>query len=553
MKKWILALGACAFTFSTPLFAFDVSPTQTKASVVRATTAPVADQVYDGIFSSDILTKGVEMMVVSPDGLRIDSLRGNLSDPLTGDLAQSAKSFIFKNPKLFNIQHRDPNGLKLVRNENAGGADHISYQMNIDGVPVEDSIIDIHIGADKRVQLANGSLPNIEEIANGVTIGRIEALAATKRAIGAKSMRGTPRADLVVLPQNGKGVMAYSVKMSTNEPLGDWEVFIDADTGKEIKRVNQMVFTADPNAEPVTGKGAVYVTNPLKCEVTNEDLRHLTTTKLVGKWANVINEDVPGSDKADYQHIYDPADTHFDEANMYYYINTIHDFYNSLGFKKLDMPMKATVHLGDKYDNAYFSPMENAMAFGDGNRFNDLAKEESVCYHEYSHAAINQIVKLTYSAESGAMNEGQADYFACTIGNDPKIGEWAVAKMGKDSLRNLTDNLFYPKDIQNEVHADGRIWGVVLWDLRNALGAETSDKLIYNGHYYLKPGSPKFIDGLNAILTADKNVFQSANQETILKVFKNRGISTATTAGTVISNQDLNKVRMFNSVHSLSR
>jgi len=219
-----------------------------------------------------------------------------------------------------------------------------------------------------------------------------------------------------------------------------------------------------------------------------------------------------------------------------------------LGFHKLDRPMKATVHYKDNFDNAYFSPMEGAMYFGDGNKLNDLAKEEDVAFHEYSHAVLSQIVSLAYSGESGAMNEGQADYFACSFTNDPKLGQWTVAKMGKDCLRNLENTFHYPQDIQNEVHADGRIWGGTLWDLRKALGASVSDKIIFGSFSYLKPGKSKFVDGMNAIITADGNLFGGRNKAKIIEVFQKRGISSATTEGRLLTSDDIKRTRLFRDV-----
>ena len=55
----------------------------------------------------------------------------------------------------------------------------------------------------------------------------------------------------------------------------------------------------------------------------------------------------------------------------------------------------------------------------------------------------------------------------------PTIGNWdAVVYSGDEPpcLRRLDSNKRYPKDIVNEVHADGEIWSACLWELRAALG-----------------------------------------------------------------------------------
>lgn len=524
--------------------AFDVSPTQVKSKPQAMPSVKIAADLIDSLFQDDLLVKGIEVMEVAADGKRVVSMRGSLSEPLAGDPSGAARKFISEHANLFNVADpKDPYLLTNTRNEELDGVSHQDFQMSIDGVKVHEAVISVHIGKDRRVNLVTGSLPTINEFANQITIGRIQAIAAAKRAVGAGSLIGIPKAELTILPVAGnKGLMVFNVKFSSNAPLGDWEVLIDADSGKEVSRINQMAFA--------TGKGSFYLNHPMVGEPVTEDLLHLTTHNLTGEFAKVTNDDTTAALASDDVHIYTPEDTHFDEVNIYSLITRVHDFYKGLGFNKMDFPLGAVVHYGDKYDNAYFSPWSNSMAFGDGNRLNDLSKEESVCWHEYSHAAINQIVKLNYSAESGAINEGQADYFACTLSNDEKLGEYAVAKMNKPYLRIMTNTLHYPEDIEGEVHADGCIWGAVLWDLRLALGAKVSDLLIHKSFYYLKAGSPKFLDGANAIFTADKNLNNAENKEAIAKVFQARGITTKSTYnGSVLDAVDLKRISLFRQVH----
>ncbi|HOT27512.1 MAG TPA: M36 family metallopeptidase [Candidatus Ozemobacteraceae bacterium] len=542
--KRLTACFALSFFCAASAFAFDVSPTQTNVKPTRRGPVSISENLIRAVTSRNADIRHVDLLVATEDGQRLNSLRGDLSEKLSGDKALAARRYIQRNAKLFNLPvTKDDNMLKMIRNEEAAGATHVAFQMNLDGVPVHEAEISLHIGKDDRVQLANGSFPTINEIINQITISRQDALAAAKRSLGIKKIRGVAKAEMVVHPEKNVGRMAYLVKMGALEPLGDWEVLIDAETGKEISRVNQMVF-----AEAHTGKGNVFVNHPLAAPASVETLNNLLTHGLEGLYCKAVNEDTAGSVNENDEHIYDPDNTHFDEANIYYYINTVHDFFKKMGYDKLDWAIKATVHVGDKYDNAYYSPMENAMAFGDGNRLNDLAKEESVAYHEYSHAHIAQIVRLNYSAESGAMNEGQADYFACTISNDDKVGEYAMNKMGKPYLRILTNNMHYPESIEGEVHADGRIWGAILWDIRNALGAEVADLLIHKSFYYLKAGSPKFIDGANAIFTADKNIFGGKYADKLREVFNKRGVTKAGDP-TVLTGEQLESARLFNEVH----
>lgn len=544
MNKKILAAAIGSFLCCSQAYAFDVSPTQTNTAKKTNKKVVVSSDFIRNLFASKIMVDGIEMISVTEDGQRLSSVRGTLSSPLNGNPVLAAKAYIEEHAKLFNLPaSRDVDFLRLVRADQSENVQHVAFQMVIDGVPVHEATVEIHIDADGVVTLANGSLPTINEISNQIILSKYQAIGNARKAINADKFRAVPDAELrIIAGKNGSARMAYVTEIAVEEPLGDWEVIIDADNGSVISMNNQMNFA--------TGTGALYASNPKRCDITQEDLLNLTTNTLTGLYVSIDNEDGPESVSDENKHIYTPENTHFDEVGMYYYINSIHDFFGKLGHNKLDKPMKAVVHLGTNYDNAYFSPMEGKMAFGDGSKFNPLAREESVAWHEYSHAVLNSITYLAYSAESGAINEGQADYFACSHSNDPLLGEYVCAKMNKPYLRTVENNLHYPEDIQGEVHADGKIWGAVLWDIRKAIGADDADMLIYKSHSYLNGSRPKFIDGYNALVTADKNLFEGKHLEALQKVFSSRGIVAASYNGAVLTGDEIRDIKKFNEVHN---
>ncbi|MBU1108992.1 MAG: M36 family metallopeptidase [Candidatus Riflebacteria bacterium] len=472
-------------------------------------------KAIDGLVADEKLAEGVDLMIVSPDE-RLFSLRGNLSEPLITDGSTEAENFIRNHASLFNLPAQiDSDCIRLVKLAQKDTVRHISFQMMVNNFPVRDSMIDIHVGKNGVIELINGSFPTIQKVQNQLAITHDQAVSAAMAAIGYAIVSGDKQAELQILPVGNDGLLVYCVRLSSDNPIGDFEMLIDAEDGKEISRQNLMVYT---------GIGMVYTSSPISGPVSKEDLPHLSSHSLKGEFADVTNADGESAVAEDDIHLYAPDNTHFDEVNVYYNINRIHNFFSKLGCTEMNRPLKAVVHFGDKFDNAAYRPFEDVIIFGDGDLRNDYAKEESICWHEYSHAVLQGIVSLFYFSESGAMNEGQADYFACSLSNDPKYGEWSVAKMGRPFERNLENSLHYPEDIKGEVHADGQIWSGALWDLRKALGADVADVLIHKSHYYLKSGSPRFLMGVNAILTADKNLFDGAHLKDISSVFKKRGI-----------------------------
>lgn len=439
---------------------------------------------------------------------------------VNNDALKSAIAFLNKNAALLNIEDvKDLKPEQIDRSENIA---HVVFNHYNKGKRVLDSQISIHVNNAGEVVCVNNGLTKVG-VTHGVissnSISKDEAIKIAKEYVKTTELRGTVGASDCIFTKNNKiALSVWKVSIPSKAPLGDFVCVVNADNGGVVDSYDVMNHA----------KGSVYFLNPLKCKVTNEEILNLKGTNgMVGKWANVVNEDsTPAAPDANGNYVYAPEDTHFDEVNVYFHLNKIHDYYaEKFGFTGLDRSMKATVHYGDAYDNAYFSPMEGGFAFGDGSRLNDLSKEESVIYHEYTHAVTGAMVSMPYRNESGAMNEAFSDYFASALSNDPLVGEWAMAKMNKPFLRNMENNYHYPENIQHEVHYDSIVYGGALWDLRKALGGEVSDKLVHFSRNYLKGiKEQKFTDGINALIAADKEFNKGANEAKIKEVFAKRGM-----------------------------
>ncbi|MDD2714726.1 MAG: M36 family metallopeptidase [Candidatus Wallbacteria bacterium] len=312
---------------------------------------------------------------------------------------------------------------------------------------------------------------------------------------------------------------AYLYKIGAEQPLGDFLIVVDDEDGEVVYCDNLMQF--------MDGKGSTYMTNPLKCDATVEPFTAITKSGyLQGSWAKIENGNSSASaaNSERNEFVYETTDTHFDESHMYFHMTRIHDYFkDTFGYTGMDKQSRAIVHYGNNYDNAFFSPWGGYFAFGDGSKFNDLARESAIAYHEYTHGVTSDIAGLGTSGEAGGMNEGLSDYFGNSIDNDPDIGEYACAKMGKPYLRSCINNSHYPESVQNECHADSLMWSAPLWEVRQAFGREVADSLAHYSRYYINSSS-KFADGLKAILKVDDEKFGGIHKEEIVKIFAARGI-----------------------------
>ncbi|MFZ2957661.1 MAG: M36 family metallopeptidase [Candidatus Ozemobacteraceae bacterium] len=531
--------------WTAPTYAFLPSPTTPvckPATDARFTASSLAPALVEKVLADPVLAKGVERVAATSDGKRLTSIFGRLSTPLRGDPEMIARKFVEQHPSLFNLDiTRGETSMRTMKTGSAASGSQVHFQLFLKEVPVLDSEISISMTRQGEVILANGSLPEITAVKNSPALDEQAAIAIARKLVGENGSRAKPSARLVVTCPSNETVYAWETCLASTEPLGDWVVLLDASTGKELDRRNDMFF--------FSGTGKAYLHHPLVGEPLSVELPYLSRNDMAGDYCYSLNGQGAPATSSTGVYVFNPEDTHFDEVNAYYHVNHIRDFFSKYGFNKLDFSLWTTVHFRTKFDNAFFSPKERKMYFGDGDQFNDFAKEEAIIYHEYSHGVLNEIVTLAYQEESGAIHEGQADYFACSLSDEPVLGEWISSKTEVKEIRDMRNKRHYPENISGEVHNDGRIWGAALWDLRIALGANVSDKLIYSSFYNLKPGNPKFIDGANAILAADTTVFDGKNKSVITAVFAKRGILSSSPAAAVLDGRDLEGARRFNALH----
>ena len=467
--------------------------------------------------------------------------RGLLSDSEQGSPQEIADRFLLKNAKLFGIP-QDRAGLTFVETKTHRGVQHVRYQQEYERIPVFAARLTVHIDAANRIQMVNGMY--CPEIAAQMTAPPISASAAVQAALAAlkSSDHDSPEAELVIFPAADKYIRAYQVSVSSRNPLGDWVLFLDAATGEPLDYFNALRF--------VNGRGMLYNANPERDnQIVTANLFNLNESKTLTGAYFAIKNDASGAGNATptgpgaYDFLFaDPANAHFDEVMAFYHLNKAAQFFRNFGYAEHAEAMPAHVHVPNlatgspNYDNAYYSPLKKSLFFGHGEKLNDLAKEEAVIYHEYTHSVIDAIQPVMNTAEASALHEGYADYFGCSLTEDPEIGEYVAKKLGKDHLRDLRASKTYANLTQSDVHSDGEIWGATCWKIREMLGRQVADLLIYESLWYL-PTNATFADAADAVLQADSTLFHQEHAAAISAVLREQQIDTEPAAAyTILAN-----------------
>ncbi len=98
-----------------------------------------------------------------------------------------------------------------------------------------------------------------------------------------------------------------------------------------------------------------------------------------------------------------------DTFNFYF------DAYQRNSIDNRGLPMKASVHFGENYDNAFWNGQQ--MIFGDGDKeiFTGFTASLDVIGHELTHGVTGSEANLNYQGQSGALNESISDVFGSLV------------------------------------------------------------------------------------------------------------------------------------------
>ncbi len=166
-------------------------------------------------------------------------------------------------------------------------------------------------------------------------------------------------------------------------------------------------------------------------------------------------------------------------SNVFYHANFLHEFYTE---------REAPFNLRDAMN---FQMIANLGLLGECNAFADgasinffrpgacepLSLLSDVVIHEYTHNIIDQVaprLSRIYWGETGNMNEAYADYFACSITEDPCLSS---IRPGQACLRTCDNTNVYPGDYDDEPHTGAEIISGSIWDFREIVGKDIADKL----------------------------------------------------------------------------
>ena len=438
-----------------------------------------------------------------------------------GDVAEAVSKFIGGNREFFRI---DPQDLRLARAEKIGKRWFVTFGQYYKKLPV----YHIKVGAvvtdsGKIISFSSNYIPDIKvplkPKINLEDVGKIASKTYEYRdRKGLVPKEGT----LLVFPRMKKDTLGYEFHLAWKflmqaklpNPKIDQYFIIDAVSGEVLLKypafvgatlsgtVQAQIFSALPT-DPLTtvplANDSVYVTGGGRTATdasgnyTITGLSsgtHIVNSRLEGPFVKVydysgadftLSQSCGTSSPCNWTWIENATTTieETDGINVFYHLNLLHDlFYQGvLGYSWTNAwtstpQMQARVN--GSFNNAYAG---NPITFGN----DPFARSSDVVYHEANHNVIYYIfgdwIGFSYGSftEGYALDEGFADYFACTFTNDSRMGE------GYGGTRDLDNTIQYSLPYTHEGHYGGQIIAGAVWDLRTKFGltANNVDNLAF--------------------------------------------------------------------------
>ena len=527
----------------------------------------------------------------------ISKLRGTFVLPprtVAGDESEAVLSFLKENAADLQFDTLQTN-LALVQKTSLPTANVFRYQQLINSVPVYDSYVLVQTG-DNAVKQIDLSMASTAAVA-APPASQLSADEATRRAtaaVGSVELRSTRvEPKLWYFKARGGLRLAYEVLVLTQNPMHDWQLFVDAQTGEILQKMDiiqhlpdgtGMVFEPNPvvtahdntlRQPTATAAGCGFAGTALAtidAQRVSRTLRDLTLSggkfKLEGPFAKIVEINSPTSaipeEASATAFNYSSSDERFGAVNLYYNIDTIQRYVQSLGITTANnRQTSADPTCNSSGYSAFYSPGDKCLHMGISRPCNpDKAQESEAIVHEYGHAIQDNQVPgwgtpnpTTGRYETRAMGEGFGDILACVFfasfggGFQREVFEdWAYSTNGTSGLRRVDGTKVYPTNWLEPLdlntnnpkyreHENGEIWSAALWNIYRAIGGDSVNladrnaardallKTVIQSHHLLLP-SASMPDAAEAILRthADAPEYRGQYLLPMLTSFHDRGI-----------------------------
>ncbi len=388
--------------------------------------------------------------------------------------SSEANKTVFGNGSQDDIETVKQISLDYLRRETAnrltGGADelkvqsvvfddlkmaHTKVRQTVGDIPVWEGEAIVHIKADGSLASITDGLKDAVTVNTAPNFSMKDAVRIAEKIYGGSNfLTARPTADLWIYRGEDRDHLAYRVQMRREDGSDETAmpvIFIDAQTGEKIFQYDNLQTASGSSLYSGTvtintyQSGSTYYMEDISHKVGTFDSRN--TTSSTYRFTDTDNIWNSTTQRAG-------VDAHYGAAKVMDYYSAVHGrngidgsggpaYYTSAdGVTGL---ISSKVHYSTNYNNAFWNGQYMTYGDGDGSQFSPLTTLD-ICGHEMTHGVTERTAALTYSNESGALNEAVSDIFGAMVeryaegesANTWKIGEDAYTPgTSGDALRYM--------------------------------------------------------------------------------------------------------------------
>ncbi|AGL17216.1 M4 family metallopeptidase [Actinoplanes sp. N902-109] len=303
--------------------------------------------------------------------------------------------------------------------KDAQGRGVVRYTRTYQGLRVYGGDIVIRLGADGAYTGSSVGLAAPLDLSVTPKVSAAKASVAARKAFPG-TITGTAQPELFIDASSGKPVLAWETVLTgwakDGQTPAKLHVITDAGTGA-VRGSFDEIETVDGTGNSIySGPVTIGTTrsttgytlvdpdrgNGRTCDLNNGTSTCTTFTDADNVWGTGTTADRASA----------AVDAHFGAAITFDYFKNVHGRNGIFG---TGAGVPSRVHYGNAYVNAFWDGAQ--MTYGDGERNAKPLVALDVAGHEMSHGVTENVVPggLTYSGESGGLNEATSDIFGTMV------------------------------------------------------------------------------------------------------------------------------------------
>ncbi|WP_246562386.1 M4 family metallopeptidase [Streptomyces roseirectus] len=305
--------------------------------------------------------------------------------------------------------------------KDADGTVHTRYERTYAGLPVLGGDLVVHSLKDGRTTASKAS---DARIAVPTVTPKISAATAAGKALGAAKNADVAKGEtekaprLVVWAGDGKPVLAWETTVHGTQADGtpsELRVVTDAASGKQL--------LAEEGVHTGTGTGQYNGTVPLGSTLSGSTYQ-LVDGERAGHRTYDLGQGTSGTGTlfTDADDVWGnglPSNRQTAGVDVAFGAAATWDYYKEVfgrnGIRNDGVAAYSRAHYGNSYVNAFWQDSCFCMTYGDGSGNANPLTSLDVAAHEMTHGVTAATANLTYSGESGGLNEATSDIFAAAV------------------------------------------------------------------------------------------------------------------------------------------